>query len=142
MAERSPCFPGCPWHTSVLYGITSGQVYSRGLDPASGLSTATRDEGAMLSVGGRSVSADLGLEAGLDLFGELGADTRHGRDLLNWGVSDALRRPEHTQKRTLPRGPDALHIVEGRADRPLRTQVAVVGDRESVRFVADALNQV
>ena len=66
----------------------------------------------------------------------------HGGDLLDRGVAHALDRAEDLEQLALALRPDAGQVVEGGADRPLRAQVAVVGDREPMRLVAQALDQV
>ena len=50
--------------------------------------------------------------------------------------------PNVREQRALPRGPDPGQVVERRRVWRLPAQVAVVGDREAVRLVAEALDQV
>jgi hypothetical protein len=79
---------------------------------------------------------------GLDPGREFRPDPGHRRHLLHRRLADALGRAERAQERPLPRGAHAGEVVEGAPDRRPAPQVAVVGDREAVRLVADPLHEV
>ena len=53
-----------------------------------------------------------------------------------------LVEPKTRRSACLRFGPDPGQVVEGRPDRRLRPQVAVVGDRETVGLVAQPLDEV
>ena len=91
---------------------------------------------------GPCAAARSGLERRLDPRRQRRADPGHGGDLLDRRVADALDRAEHLEQLALALRPDAGQVVERRADAPSRPQVAVVGDREAVRLVAQALDEV
>ena len=90
----------------------------------------------------RRTAGPSGLERRLDPLGQAPADARHGRDLLDRRLADPLDRAEHLEQLALALRPDARQVVERRPDGPLGAQVAVVGDREPVRLVAQALDEV
>ena len=66
----------------------------------------------------------------------------HRGDLLDRRVADALDRPEHLHQLALALRADAGQVVERGPDAPLGAQVAVIGDREAMRLVAQALDEV
>src|SRR5438093_8932300 len=82
------------------------------------------------------------LEGRLDPFRQGSPDARNRRDLLDRRVPDPLRRAEDPEERPATLRADARQVVEGRTRLTLRPQVAVVGDRETVRLVAQPLDQV
>src|SRR6266700_3288739 len=62
-------------------------------------------------------------------------------DVLDRRFADGLHRAEVSQQRTLPRRPDAFHRIERRGQGLARAHLAVVRDREAVRFVSDSLDE-
>src|SRR4029078_10096210 len=62
--------------------------------------------------------------------------------LLDRRLADALRRAEDAQQRPAPLGTDARQVADRGVGLPRRAQVAVVGDREPVRLVAQPLDEV
>ena len=108
------------------------------------LRTSADDTGAA-SAHRRRRRPRIGLRgAGLDLWSAEGesADAGDGGDLLDRRLADALHRAEDAEQRAAAARADAGQVVELGADRRLAPQVAVVGDREAVRLVADALDEV
>src|SRR2546427_4261 len=77
-----------------------------------------------------------------DPLGELRGDLRHRRQLGDRRVTDAARGAERLQEARPDRRSDAGDRVEHRLDRALRPELLVVGDREAVRLVPDALERV
>src|SRR5262249_51477047 len=66
-------------------------------------------------------------------------EPRYAGELLHARGLDALHAAEAPQQRLLLHRPDARDRIEARAQ--LAALLAVVGDREAVRLVADALEQ-
>src|SRR5207253_4252218 len=75
-------------------------------------------------------------EAGRQAFGyaEL-------HDLIDRRLPDRLHRTEVSQERALARGTDPFDGVEWRSERLARPDLAVMGDRETVRLIANALDE-
>ena len=102
-----------------------------------------RDAGC--AVPGRSAVAApgrSGLQVRLDPFREAPADAGHRRDLLDRRLRTRLAEPKTRSSARLRAGP-----TPGRSSNTdfvvrLRAQLAVVGDREPVRLVAQPLDQV
>src|SRR3989449_1297892 len=62
-------------------------------------------------------------------------------DLVDRRLPDRLHRTEVSQERTLARGTDPFYGVKRRRQRLASPDLAVMGDRETVRLVADALDE-
>ena len=106
---------------------------------------ATRKPRSARAVSGRRRprASALGLERRLDPLRQRAADARHRGDLLDRRLADALDRAEDLEQLALAlraRRPGRSSKAERTA--ALRAQVAVVGDREAVRLVAQALDEV
>src|SRR5215472_8732428 len=67
--------------------------------------------------------------------------TLNRRDLLDACLADAPQAAEMSQQRASPHRTDALEIVEHRAEPRAPAQLAIIGDRESMRLVAHAHEQ-
>src|SRR5438105_8027468 len=81
-------------------------------------------------------------EVALQPLGEVMVDAGRGRNLLDRCLLDAPHAAEALEQRILARRTDARHVVELRMERPLAPDVAVVGDREAMRLVANPLDEV
>src|SRR5216684_3440762 len=77
------------------------------------------------------------------LFQALGETFRHAErnDVLDGRFANRLHRAEVSQEGSLARGTDALDRVQRRCQRLSCPHFAVVGDREPVRLVANALDE-
>ena len=85
----------------------------------------------------------LGGERGDDGLGGTRADARHFRDIfLDRRRAQPLERTELRQQRLAPRFAEPGNVVERALDHGLGTLLPVIGDREPVGLVADALQQV
>ena len=78
----------------------------------------------------------------LEVLGEIAADAGRRRSLLDGCLADAPHRAESLEKRLLAPGTDAGDVIELTAERPLAADVSVIGDREPLRIVADALDEL
>ena len=78
----------------------------------------------------------------VEVPGELARDARHGFELLGGGGEDRVRGAEVREQRPLARRADARQLVEDRGGHRVIAPLAVVGDREPVRFVAQPLQQL
>src|SRR5512134_2775209 len=79
------------------------------------------------------------MEALVDRGGELRTYPWRLGDLFGLGTAQSSQGPEPLQQGLLPSGSDAWHVVEGRTERALLARLAMVGDRESMRLVAQVL---
>src|SRR5580693_3752485 len=73
---------------------------------------------------------------------ELGADARHGRDLLHAGGTKLAYRAEVLEQRGAPGRAEPGHVVEGAGGGRLAALLPMVGDGEPVCLVPDPLQQV
>src|SRR5919106_1967994 len=81
-------------------------------------------------------------QVSLDPLGEGAADPRRGGNIVGRGLADATDAAEPLEQRLLPARTDTLDLVELAAQRLAAAHLAVVGDREPMRLVADALHEV
>src|SRR5438309_4637496 len=82
------------------------------------------------------------VQLGVDGAGRLRGYAGHAFQLLLRGGEKALRRSEVLQERAPACRPDALELVEDRRERARVAPLAVEADREPVRLVPDALQQL
>src|ERR1700694_2110185 len=87
-------------------------------------------------------ATNLAVQSVFDALRERRADTCDRREIVGPGVAHPANGPEFLQECPLLGWSDAGHIVKDRADRALGAQVLVIGHREAVRLVADALHEV
>src|SRR5207248_7622338 len=78
----------------------------------------------------------------VDGSGCLCRDSGNAFELLLGSGEDALRGPEMPQQSTAAHGTDALERVEDRLARACIASLAMEADREAVRLVADALEEL
>ena len=84
----------------------------------------------------------LRLKEVVDGFGGGPVHARRLLQLLDARLADAGDRAEVAAQRLAPLRPDADDVVENGDEVALAAQLAVVGDGEAVRLVADALDEV
>ena len=90
----------------------------------------------------RTSGSPSGFKGRLDPCRQRGPDPWHRGDLFDRGVADPLDRAEHLEQLALPLWSYARQVVERGSDGTTVAEGAVVGDREPVGLVAQALNQV
>src|SRR3712207_3230835 len=81
------------------------------------------------------------LQPCFNLLSQGSRDALDAGQFLDARLADALGRAEVFQQGLLALRADAGQVVERGAERALAALLAVEGDREAVRLVADALHQ-
>ena len=82
------------------------------------------------------------VELRVDVASGLRGYAGHSLELLGRRLEHTLGRAEVTEERPAARGPDAFELVEHRRPRRGVAPLPVEGDREAVRLVADALQEL
>src|SRR4029078_12712168 len=95
-----------------------------------------------MSVRAGSLGAARFVQLRVDRARRLRRYARHALELLAGRGEDALRRAEVAQQRPPPRRADPLERVEDRLHRPGVAPLPVETEREPVRLVANALEQL
>src|SRR5438876_3700142 len=90
----------------------------------------------------RKRAARLPLYRLLDALPECRPDAADRGELRNWRLAQPPDAPESSKQCPLLGRADALNVVEDAADGTLGANVLVVGHREPVRLVTDALHEV
>src|SRR4051812_26676295 len=84
----------------------------------------------------------VGMEVLIDLFRDRLADPRDLLEIGKPGPRDRPHRAEMMQQRLAPRRADAADLVELRAAERLLAACPVAADRETMRLVPQALQEV
>src|SRR4249919_2718009 len=82
------------------------------------------------------------VQAGVDPLGERGVDAFHSRDLLGAGGLQSAKSAEMPQQVSASARSDAGNVLQAACIPRLLPAPAVACDRETVRFVANLLNQL
>src|SRR5438094_2574219 len=90
----------------------------------------------------RKLEVGLALYRLLDALRECRPDAGDRGEVRNWRLAHPPDAPESSKQCPLLGRSDALNVVEDAADGTLGAHVLVVGDREPVRLVADALHEI
>src|SRR5207249_8129280 len=90
----------------------------------------------------RKLEVGLALYRLLDALRECRPDAGDRGKVRNWRLAHPPDAPESSKQCPLRGRSDALNVVEDAADGTLGANVLVVGHREPVRLVADALHEI
>ena len=78
----------------------------------------------------------------VDSLREFPTDSVDGHQILNTSGCQAVQAPKVPQQAASAFGTDARDIFQQGSLASLATALAMTGDRESMRFITDLLNQV
>src|SRR5438552_16808734 len=90
----------------------------------------------------RKLEVGLALYRLLDALRECRPDAGDRGEVRNWRLAHPPDAPESSKQCPLLGRSDALNVVEDAADDTLGANALVVGHREPVRLVADALHEI
>src|SRR5437867_2514264 len=90
----------------------------------------------------RRIGTLSGMELLVDFFRELATDPHDLRQVLDARAHDALQPAEPREQLLAAFGADPCNALQRRSDAPLGASRAVPGDGETVRFVANPLDEV